>query len=146
MQLELGSTPAASPLWAIFKNNDAADDVREKVSPGFGFWSINGGSHTCVSPLRFTRYKAPGRTTPGSRNTTTDCPIRLSLFQVFFLSLLALWIHWFFSSRAKCPNFHFSPRGTKCFSERLRRGDMLGSRLLYWLSLSSSIWLLTAKL
>ena len=84
MQLELGSTPAASPLWTIYKNNDAANDVREKVSQGFGFWSINGGSHTCVSPLRFTRYKAPGQATPGSRNTTTDCPIRLSLFQVSY--------------------------------------------------------------
>ena len=82
MQLELGSTPAASHLWSVFKNNDAFDDVREKVCQGFGFWSINGGSHTCVSPLRFTRFKAPGQTTPGSRNTTTDCPIKMSLFQV----------------------------------------------------------------
>ena len=91
MQYELGSNPAFSPMWAIFKDNDGAADVRERVAPGFGFWSVNPGSHTCASPIRFTKYKVNTPFGARAKNQGTRvCPIKKSVFEVFDFFVLVL--------------------------------------------------------
>ena len=83
MQFELGSSPASSHMWGVFKDNDASADVRERCAPGFGFWSINPGSHTCASPIRFTKYKANSAFGARTQNQgTRACPIKKSVFEV----------------------------------------------------------------
>ena len=94
MQFELGSSPASSNMWGIYKDNDAAADVRERVAPGFGFWSANPGSHTCASPIRFTKYKQ--HSVFGARvenQGTRACPIKKSLFEVLSLFYVLLPIN-----------------------------------------------------
>ena len=93
MQYELGSNPAASNMWGVFKDNDASADVRERVAPGFGFWSINPGSHTAASPIRFTKYGASGVFGARPQNQgTRACPIKKSLFEVVFITLFYLFV------------------------------------------------------
>ena len=131
MQYELGSNPAASNMWGVFKDNDASADVRERVAPGFGFWSINPGSHTAASPIRFTKYGASGVFGARPQNQgTRACPIKKSLFEVVFITLFLFVCYYICSLPVRWKSFPFLGKDIKCFLGKLPQENMSGLRLI----------------